>query len=277
MERFNELCEEIDDDQIGSFNDLNEHYSMGVEALKHLAAMAQPLKMTGINIAFFGIISTGKSTMLNGFLGKPVAATGPGETTTQLRRYDGHGFSLYEVPGKSDEMSYFTKEYFAFWKQLTHRLVLITTTVKEMTSVFRLLDCINLKYYIVVNKFDQHQEDERETLKEEIRLGIKHLKLKGVNDVWFVSSKYPGMFPDWLKMINTLTEQRQQHQQHTRSAASAKLLSEFVFYVLIEGKSINNELTFKLSTIISFIYRTIFYTVKPLYCEHHRDFPISFR
>ncbi|CAF4527495.1 unnamed protein product [Rotaria sp. Silwood2] len=151
-----------------------------------MAAATQPMPMTGANFAFFGITSSGKSTMLNQFLGKQVAATGAGDTTTQVQRYDGNGFSLYDIPGKNDEVSYFTMEYVAFWKGLTARLVLITATVKEMTSVCRVLDAINLTYDIVVSKFDQHQEDERDQLKAQIHAEIKQLELKGVENVWFL-------------------------------------------------------------------------------------------
>ncbi|CAF4149973.1 unnamed protein product [Rotaria sordida] len=186
------------------------------EALKRMAATTQPLPMTATNFAFFGITSCGKSTMLNQFLGKPVAATGAGETTTQIQRYDGSGFSLYDIPGKNDEISYFTMEYVAFWKGLTARLILIMATIKEMTSVFRLLDAINLTYDIVVNKFDQHEEDERDQLKVQIREEINQFGLKGVENIWFVSSKHPQMFDDWLQMVHSLTGRPHKFNNMTR-------------------------------------------------------------
>ncbi|CAF3245873.1 unnamed protein product [Rotaria sp. Silwood2] len=216
MEKYDELYQEIRDNNISSFDDLDEHYSKGAEALKRMAAATQPMQMTGVNFALFGITSSGKSTMLNQFLGKQVAATGAGETTTQVQRYDGNGFSLYDIPGKNDEISYFTMEYVAFWKALTARLVLITATVKEMTSVFRLLDAINLKYDIVVNKFDQHQEDERDVLKAQIHAEIKQIGLMGVENVWFISSKFPQMFDDWLQMVHSLTERPHKSNNMTR-------------------------------------------------------------
>ncbi|CAF3403555.1 unnamed protein product [Rotaria sp. Silwood2] len=209
----------MQDNKIKSFDDLNEHYSKGAEALKRMAAATQPMSMSGINFAFFGITSSGKSTMVNQFLGEQVADTGAGETTTQIQRYDGSGFSLYDIPGRNDEVSYFSMEYIAFWKGLTALIVLITATAKEMTSVFRLLDAINVKYNIVVNKFDQHQEDERDTLKTQIHAEIRQLGLRGVENVWFVSSKFPQMFNDWLQMVHSLTGRP--HTSNNRTTMNA--------------------------------------------------------
>ncbi len=65
-------------------------------------------------------------------------------------------------------------EYISFWKGLTTgRLVLIRNTIKEMTKVFHLLDVINLRYDIIVNKFDSVDFEERESFKEQIHDEIK--------------------------------------------------------------------------------------------------------
>ena len=57
-------------------------------------------------------------------------------------------------------------EYISFFKGLTRRLILIQATVKENSSLMKLLDELDLKYDIVFNKFDKVDEEEQAVLKE---------------------------------------------------------------------------------------------------------------
>ena len=112
----------------------------------------------------------------------------------------------YDIPGRNDDMSYFSISYIAFWKGLTARLVIITATVKEMTKVFRRLDAIDLKYDIVINKFDMVPLEERQTFKEKIKSEVISSNLKGVEHIWFVSAENPKQFSDWINMVDYLTK-----------------------------------------------------------------------
>jgi GTP-binding protein EngB required for normal cell division len=113
--------------------------------------------------------------------------------------------AFFDIPGRNDDMSYFSMEYISFWKGLTARLVVITVTVKEMTKVFRLLNAINLKYDIIVNKFDTVPVEERDSFKTKIQDEVMKSGLKGVNHIWYVSAENPRQFSDWINMINYLT------------------------------------------------------------------------
>ncbi|CAF4203316.1 unnamed protein product [Rotaria sp. Silwood2] len=161
--------------------------------------------MEGINIGLFGLTSTGKSTMLNALLGQKVADTGVGETTTKIKPYNGTKFVLWDVPGRNDEVSYLSMEYISFFKGLSRRLILIQSTVKENSSMMKLLDEIGLHYDIVFNKFDKVEPEEQEAVKNQIQSEIKKIGLKGVDKLYFVSAKNPKMFDDWLAMVNALT------------------------------------------------------------------------
>ena len=162
--------------------------------------------MQGKNFGFFGLTSTGKSTIINTLLAKRVADVGAGETTMQIQPYEGQGYRLFDIPGRNDDMTYFSMEYISFWKGLTARLVVITVTLKEMTKVFRLLDAIQLKYDIVVNKFDTVPLEEREKFKAKIQDEVTKCELKGVEHIWFVSAENPKQFPDWIHMVDYLTQ-----------------------------------------------------------------------
>ena len=100
---------------------------------------------------------------------------------------------------------YLSMEYISFFKGLTRRLILIQSTVKENSSMMKLLDEINLQYDIVVNKFDLVDEDERQEFKDQIQREIETLRLRKVNRIFYVSAKHFQMFPDWIEMINHLT------------------------------------------------------------------------
>jgi small GTP-binding protein len=205
LAKYEELVKRMEDQQIETFEDLQKFDQKGAEALVRLATETAPLQMQGRNFGFFGLTSTGKSTIINKLVGKSVAEVGAGETTTKIQPYEGLGYRLYDIPGRNDDISYFSMEYVAFWKALTARVVVVTTTVKEMTKVFRLLDAINLQYDIVVNKFDLVKLEERETVKTQVRQQIVDCKLQGVNRVWFVSAENPRQFPDWIAMVDYLT------------------------------------------------------------------------
>jgi GTP-binding protein EngB required for normal cell division len=147
--RLNEIQLQLKDKKIESFEALAKHDEKAKIALIKLAQEAQPITMVGINIGLFGITSTGKSTMLNSLLGQKVAETGVSETTTKITPYPGTQYTLWDVPDRNDEISYLSLEYIAFFKGLSRRLILIQATVKENTSMLRLLDELDLRYDIV--------------------------------------------------------------------------------------------------------------------------------
>jgi len=194
----------LKDEKIESFEDLEKFDKKSAEALIKLALQTEPLDMQGKNFGFFGITSTGKSTIINRLIGENVADVGACETTKEIQPYNGQGYRLYDIPGRNDDLSYFSMKYIAFWKALTSRFIVITVTIKEMTTVFRLLDAINLRYDIIVNKFDLVKVEEREKFKHQIKQQIIDCKLRGVNHVWFVSAEDTNQFPDWNNFIDYL-------------------------------------------------------------------------
>jgi small GTP-binding protein len=205
LARFQSLKDEMKAKKIDSFEALAEQDKKVAKLLIELARLTQPIILEGNNIGVFGLTSTGKSTLLNAILGMNVAETGAGETTKEITPYPGTQFTLWDVPGRNDEIIYISMEYISFFKGLTRRLILIQSTVKENSSMMKLLDELNLQYDIVVNKFDRVDEDERQEFKDQIQREVEKLQLKTVNKVFYVSAKHPQMFSDWIEMINSLT------------------------------------------------------------------------
>ena len=205
ISRFDVLNAQLAKKKINTFEQLAEQDKEGKNTLIQLAQQTKPSALEGYNIGLFGITSTGKSTMLNSLLDREAAETGPGETTTEVKSYPGRGYTLWDVPGRNDEMSYLSMEYISFFKGLSKRLILIQSTVKENSSLMKLLDQIGIKYDIVFNKFDQINEGEREKLKKQIHSEVQSIGLRNVSRIYFVSSKHPQMFDDWVTMAHNLT------------------------------------------------------------------------
>jgi GTP-binding protein EngB required for normal cell division len=162
--------------------------------------------MERTNVGFFGVTSTGKSTMINTLLGRRAADTGLGGMTTKITPYKGTCFTLWDSPGQNETVLYFSMEYISFFKSLSRRLILIQRTVKENTFMMRLFDRIGLHYDIVVNKFDQVDQYDQAQFKRQIEYEIATLRLKGVRRLYFVSAMHPQMFNDWLVMVDDLTK-----------------------------------------------------------------------
>ncbi|CAF4985355.1 unnamed protein product [Rotaria sp. Silwood1] len=202
IQRFQHFNEELKRKRIDSFEELIEQDKEMKKIFIELARLTQSMPMEGINIGLFGLTSTGKSTMINTILDQKLAQTGVGETTTKIVSYQSTNFTLWDVPGRNDEMTYMTMEYISFFKGLSKRLILIEATVKENSSMMKLLDELELHYAIVFNKFDKVDDDEQQQIQQQIGHEIKILGLKGVDQVFFVSSKYSNKFSDWQTMIN---------------------------------------------------------------------------
>ncbi|CAF1586605.1 unnamed protein product [Adineta steineri] len=208
MEQMTKLLEDLKKKKLTSFEDIAENDKEAKEAIIKLAKEAKPFEMEGNNIALFGRTSCGKSTMLNKLHGKEVAETGKGETTLKIQSYQATDFVLWDIPGKNDEVSYLSLQYISFFKGLTHRIILVTDTLKENSSMMKLLDAIGLNYDIVVNKMDECDDEEQPKFREKIKEEVQTLELKGVDRIFYVSAKFPAQFPDWLAMVDYLTDPR---------------------------------------------------------------------
>lgn len=191
--------------EMNTFQKLSQYHLKRKEALSHLAINTKMKKRIGKNIGIFGLTSTGKSTIINSLLGRRAAVTGVGETTTEMTPHHGKGFTLWDAPGRNDEMSYTSEKFLSSIKELTQRLIVIQSTVKENVDLMRLLDRMGLSYYILVNKLDLVDEDEQKQFQQNIQSEIRSIDLRCIQHVFFLSGKHPQMFPDWVQLVNKLT------------------------------------------------------------------------
>ncbi|CAF1470391.1 unnamed protein product [Adineta steineri] len=182
MNKFYQLTQQTEKQRINSYEDLQQINQYAAQNLIKLASNTHPFQLGE----------------------RSFAETGADETTQEIQPYDGQEYRLYDIPGRNDDLSYFNMEYIAFWKGLTDRIIVITSTIKEMTKVFRLLYAIHLRYDIVVNKFDLVPIAERQIFKQKIDKQIRENNLQGVDHIWYVSALNPNQFPHWLVMVDSL-------------------------------------------------------------------------
>ena len=152
LQRFEKFFEELRKNEIESYEALAEQNMRLNAVLIELARATEPAVLPGKNFAFFGLTSTGKSTIINSLLDQNVAETGYGEVTKQTQLYPGSNFFVWDNPGRNDEVSYMNMRYISMLKGLTRRLIVVQSTLKENSSLMKLLDSIGLDYDIVVNK-----------------------------------------------------------------------------------------------------------------------------
>lgn len=200
-----ELATTIKTIDTNSYEQLAEQSKRAADALIRLARQTKPISLDGNQFALFGSTSTGKSTMVNAFIGVDKAEVGVGETTTIPAPYSGPNFVVWDMPGRNDEVSYMTMQYVALLKGLKQRVILVKSTLKENSHLMRFLDANELHYIVVVNQMDLIEEDNRPAFMEKIRAEKTTLNLKGCDEIFFVSGKKLRMFPDWFKLLNYLT------------------------------------------------------------------------
>ena len=162
-------------------------------------------QMQGVNYALFGLTSVGKSSIINALLSRVVAKTGYTETTMETTPYPGTGYTLWDLRGGNDEVSYLNMESFAFFKGLTRMLFVITSTPNQNSEMMKFLDKLNVEYDIIFNKFDVPDEGERQEIKEKVLSAIRGLGLQKVRKVYFISAKNTTQFSDWHELLDDLT------------------------------------------------------------------------
>ena len=189
--------------------DLADAQAKAQQAEADRLAIAQhipAIEITGRSIGLFGLISSGKSTLVNSLLGRQEAKVGLGDTTTLVTPYQGIGYTLWDAPGYSDEYDYTTgTEQVAFLKALSLRIVVVTATINSIIKFLTLLQQLSLPTVIVVNKCDL-AADTNELLSFKAKIA-EELTVHGLTcDVYFISAVSPSTFTEeWDKLVMRVT------------------------------------------------------------------------
>jgi len=203
QEAYTALLLQLKEQKIDSFDNLESHNRKLADALVDLAKRTPAAPLEGHNVGFFGHTSSGKSTLLNALLGQQVAAVGHGETTLEMKPYQGVGQRLWDFPGRNDEVNYLTLPYITCMKGLSKVVVLVESALSNMSSIMRLLSRLDVPFSIVVNKLDLCPEAERESFKRDIT--AERDRLYPASKLFFISAREPLLFRDaWESLVHEL-------------------------------------------------------------------------
>jgi GTP-binding protein EngB required for normal cell division len=155
------------------------------------------------HIGFFGNTSVGKSTLINSCLtlGDVKCATGRGETTKEACPHQSPSqLSVYwDLPGSNDELSYLKSTLnMSLLKRLDVVFVTVAYTIKEMSDIIKLLERLNIKYHIIVNKFDEVEPQEIVSFTNSIKNEINGMNLNNNQGLHFISGKNASI-GDWIE------------------------------------------------------------------------------
>ena len=199
------LMDTINKQKITSLSQLEERDKQTFDAVVEICKQEPALLLQGNNVGFFGIVSTGKSSLINTLTGEKLAPTGIGETTLRYTPYQRTGITYWDCPGKHDNLNYLTADYISLIKGLRQRVIVVDITLKHITGLIRLLQRLSLAFILVINKYDviaaadaADKADFEATMAKEIAEYCPGVP------VYRVSSRQPGLFA-WDEFVEAIT------------------------------------------------------------------------
>jgi len=141
-------------------------------------------------VAFLGLTSVGKSSLINGVLEKKIAPTGKGMTTKKIKPYpaDNAALVLWDFPGKCDKFSYFNANILGLFQAMDLCCVLYLASVNECLECIEVLHSMKKEFVCVLTKSDyEWTESEVKEVKEETEKICS--KMCGFKGFYAVSSR----------------------------------------------------------------------------------------
>jgi len=164
-----------------------------------------------LNVGMFGVISAGKSMLINALFNESEKCeTGKGETTQEIKAIgESHGVKLWDLPGNSINFSFLEFEHLCFLASLSKVCVITESGLHDpfYNELLRICKKLQLKVIIVITKMDQASEKERTSLpaiirKEATEVGYGDAPLFSIS----AKDKLEGKITyDWGKFIEELT------------------------------------------------------------------------
>lgn len=111
-------------------------------------------KIPGTSVVILGRSGSGKSSLINILAQKQVAPIGYANTTKELTCYHENDLTLFDTKGVSDDHTFKTLKDVNFLKQMSHRILVINHTLREVSTLVQMFECLYLSFSVVVTKCD---------------------------------------------------------------------------------------------------------------------------
>jgi small GTP-binding protein len=191
------IGEQLDEMKIHDIDDLARVNQKQFNRIIELCRGFPAIPIQGLNVGFFGSSGVGKSSIINTLYGSKICKTGRMETTRDIVPYHPLNAQLtyWDIPGQTDEINYVTSEFIGLIKRLDFLGIVVWRTPTEMSKTMRLLDHIGVSYYLVINKLDDMDDDERGEFKNQFEAKVKECNVHPTR-LYYVSAKTPAIY-DW--------------------------------------------------------------------------------
>jgi len=124
------------------------------------------------HIGMYGLISTGKSSLINALFGSNQCEVGAGETTVEIKKV-GEIFNLvlWDLPGNSTHFNFLVFEQIAFLKSLSKICIVVQSSLNDpfYHDLLKICARIQQNVVIIINKIDLVEENDRAGFKEQIK------------------------------------------------------------------------------------------------------------
>lgn len=136
------------------------------ELKRRFDATPTPVVCGIIEVFFVGLVSSGKSSLINALLGSKVCRTGLDRTTTEVRRVGcvpmpgGVKAELYDCPGCDKEFDYRTTQWVDSVATAHVFVVVYKDTIEYIEEMLCILGAMNKRFLFVRTHCDCAEEDE---------------------------------------------------------------------------------------------------------------------
>jgi len=167
-----------------------------------------------IHIGMFGVISCGKSQLINAlFNERDKCEVGAGETTQSITRVGdiNASITLWDLPGNSVKFDFLVFEQLAFLKSLSKVCICVNSSLNDpfYDSILKICYRLQQRVLIAITKIDIVEENERDGLKNQIMSELNNVY--GEAPVFCVSAKKflagEHNYAEWNELINELSNE----------------------------------------------------------------------